>query len=88
MPVPPSDSGSGKTLASFLSYDIFIFSQKESKLRTFTLSKLVCFNPLIQIFFCLVQPVQKAVEFWDFDFEFADEPSDTSLKNNYKVSVA
>ena len=30
-------------------------------------------------------PVEKALEFFHFDFEFSDEPSDTSLKQNYDV---
>ncbi len=31
-------------------------------------------------------PIEKAVEFFSFDFEFADDPSDTGLKDNIKVS--
>ena len=27
-------------------------------------------------------PIEKAAEFYCFDFEFADEPEDTGLKNN------
>ena len=30
-------------------------------------------------------PIEKAVEFFSFDFEFADDPSDTGLKDNIKV---
>ena len=30
-------------------------------------------------------PLEKALEFHYFDFEFADEPSDTSLKQNVDV---
>jgi len=30
-------------------------------------------------------PIERAVEFFDFDFEFGDEPSDTGLKSNYEV---
>jgi hypothetical protein len=30
-------------------------------------------------------PVEKAVEYFNFDFEFADEPQDTGLKDNIKV---
>ena len=32
-------------------------------------------------------PVEKALEFFHFDFEFSDEPSDTSLKQNYDVRI-
>jgi len=32
-----------------------------------------------------VTPVQSAAEFYDFDFEFSDEPSDTGLMDNYEV---
>ena len=32
-------------------------------------------------------PVEKALEFFHFDFEFADEPADTSLKQNYDVFI-
>lgn len=31
-----------------------------------------------------VTPIEKAVEFFNFDFEFADEPIDTGLKDNMK----
>ena len=30
-------------------------------------------------------PIEKALEFFHFDFEFGDEPSDTSLYANYEV---
>ena len=30
-------------------------------------------------------PLERAAEFYDFDFEFGDEPEDTGLKNNAKV---
>ena len=30
-------------------------------------------------------PIQRASEYWNFDFEFGDEPEDTGLKNNAKV---
>lgn len=30
-------------------------------------------------------PVEKAVEYFNFDFEFADEPEDTGFKDNIKV---
>ena len=30
-------------------------------------------------------PVEKAVEYFNFDFEFADEPLDTGLKDNIKA---
>ena len=29
--------------------------------------------------------LEKAAEWFDFDFEFGDEPEDTSLKSNFKV---
>jgi len=32
-----------------------------------------------------VTPVERAVEFFNFDFEFADEPSDSGLINNFKI---
>ena len=32
-------------------------------------------------------PVEKALEFFHFDFEFSDEPSDTILKQNYDVRI-
>ena len=31
--------------------------------------------------------MEKALEFFHFDFEFSDEPSDTSLKQNYDVRI-
>ena len=32
-----------------------------------------------------IHPLEKAAEYFDFDFEFGDEPEDSSLKSNYKV---
>lgn len=32
-----------------------------------------------------VTPLSRAVEFWNFDFEFGDEPADTGLKDNFQV---
>ena len=32
--------------------------------------------------------MEKALEFFHFDFEFSDEPSDTSLKQNYDVRIS
>ena len=31
--------------------------------------------------------MEKALEFFHFGFEFSDEPSDTSLKQNYDVRI-
>ena len=32
-----------------------------------------------------IHPLEKAAEYFDFDFEFGDEPEDTGLKSNAKV---
>ena len=32
-------------------------------------------------------PLEKAAEYFEFDFEFGDEPEDTSIKSNAKVTI-
>ena len=32
-------------------------------------------------------PLEKAAEYFEFDFEFGDEPEDTSIKSNAKVEI-
>ena len=32
-------------------------------------------------------PQEKALEFFNFDFEFGDEPADASLVGNYEVGI-
>ena len=31
-------------------------------------------------------PVERAVEFFSFDFEFGEEPEETGLRSNYQVN--